>query len=100
MENNNVLDDLTKSEYKYGFYTDVEMDVAPKGLNEDIIRFISKKKNEPEFMLEFRLKAYAKWLTMKQPNWAHLKIPPIDYQEIIYYAAPKNTKKLGSFIFI
>ncbi|HOY33257.1 MAG TPA: Fe-S cluster assembly protein SufB [Bacteroidales bacterium] len=96
MENNDVLDDLTHSEYKYGFYTDVEMDVAPKGLNEDIIRFISKKKNEPVFMLEFRLKAYNKWLTMKQPNWAHLKIPPIDYQDIIYYAAPKNTKKPGS----
>ncbi len=96
MENNNVLDDLTNSEYKYGFYTDVEMDVAPKGLNENIIRFISKKKNEPEFMLEFRLKAYAKWLTMKQPDWAHLKIPPIDFQEIIYYAAPVNTKKVGS----
>ncbi|HNX07133.1 MAG TPA: Fe-S cluster assembly protein SufB [Bacteroidales bacterium] len=96
MENNNLLDDLTQSEYKYGFYTDVEMDAAPKGLNEDIIRFISKKKNEPEFMLEFRLKAYKKWLTMKQPNWAHLNIPPIDYQDIIYYAAPKNTKKAGS----
>lgn len=96
MENNDVLNELTQSEYKYGFYTDVDMDVAPKGLNEDIIRLISKKKNEPEFMLEFRLKAYSKWLTMKQPNWAHLKIPPIDYQDIIYYAAPKNTKKLGS----
>jgi len=93
---NQYLNELTQSEYKYGFFTDVEMDSAPKGLNEDIIRFISKKKNEPEFMLEFRLKAYNKWLTMKMPDWAHLKIPPIDYQEIIYYAAPKNTKKLGS----
>jgi Fe-S cluster assembly protein SufB len=93
---NQYLNELTQSEYKYGFFTDVEMDSAPKGLNEDIIRFISKKKNEPDFMLEFRLKAYNKWLTMKMPDWAHLKIPPIDYQEIIYYAAPKNTKKLGS----
>jgi Fe-S cluster assembly protein SufB len=93
---NQLLNDLTQSEYKYGFYTDVEMDSAPKGLNEDIIRFISKKKNEPDFMLEFRLKAYYKWLSMKMPHWAHLKIPEIDYQDIIYYSAPKNTKKLGS----
>ncbi|MEI6853954.1 MAG: Fe-S cluster assembly protein SufB, partial [Bacteroidota bacterium] len=93
---NQYLNELTQSEYKYGFFTDVEMDSAPKGLNEDIIRFISKKKNEPEFMLEFRLKAYAKWLTMKMPDWAHLKIPPIDFQDIIYYSAPKHTKKLGS----
>ena len=93
---NQFLNDLTQSEYKYGFYTDVEMDTAPKGLNEDIIRFISKKKNEPEFMLEFRLKAYHKWLTLKMPAWAHLKIPEINYQDIIYYAAPKQTKKLGS----
>jgi Fe-S cluster assembly protein SufB len=93
---NQYLNELTQSEYKYGFFTDVEMDSAPKGLNEDIIRFISKKKNEPEFMLEFRLKAYAKWLTMKMPDWAHLKIPPIDFQDIIYYSAPKNVKKLGS----
>ena len=93
---NQYLNELTQSEYKYGFFTDVEMDSAPKGLNEDIIRFISKKKNEPEFMLEFRLKAYNKWLTMKMPDWAHLKIPPIDFQDIIYYAAPKQVKKLGS----
>lgn len=93
---NQLLNELTQSEYKYGFFTDVEMDSAPKGLNEDIIRFISKKKNEPDFMLEFRLKAYNKWLTMKMPDWAHLKIPPIDFQDIIYYAAPKQVKKLGS----
>jgi Fe-S cluster assembly protein SufB len=93
---NELLNDLTQSEYKYGFYTDVPMDSAPKGLNEDIIRFISEKKNEPAFMLEFRLKAYQKWLTMKEPKWAHLHYPPIDYQDIIYYAAPKNIKKLGS----
>lgn len=95
---NQLLNEITQSEYKYGFFTDVEMDSAPKGLNEDIIRFISKKKNEPEFMLEFRLKAYSKWLTMKMPNWAHLKIPPIDYQDIIYYAAPKNVKKLEALM--
>lgn len=93
---NQVLNDITNSEYKYGFYTDVELDTAPQGLNEDIIRFISHKKNEPDFMLEFRLKAYRKWLTMKEPEWAHLSYPAIDYQDIIYYAAPKNTKKLGS----
>jgi Fe-S cluster assembly protein SufB len=97
MENksNNILDELTSSDYKYGFYTDIEMDTAPKGLNEDIIRFISEKKQEPEFMLEFRLKAYRKWLTMKEPQWAHVEYPPIDYNDIIYYAAPKRKKELA-----
>jgi len=85
-----VLENLAKSDYKYGFYTEIEQELAPKGLNEDIIRFISKKKNEPEFMLEWRLKAYRAWLKMKEPNWAHLKIPPINYQDIYYYAAPKK----------
>lgn len=93
-ENNNILDQVTQSEYKYGFFTDIEMDMAPKGLNEDIIRFISNKKNEPEFMLNYRLKAFEKWKTMKEPDWAHLNIPPIDYQDIIYYAAPKQKKQL------
>jgi Fe-S cluster assembly protein SufB len=93
-ENNNILDQVTQDDYKYGFFTDIEMDMAPKGLNEDIIRFISKKKNEPEFMLNYRLKAYEKWKTMKEPDWAHLNIPPIDYQDIIYYAAPKQKKEL------
>ena len=92
----NILDEVTQSEYKYGFFTDIEMDTAPKGLNEDIIRFISLKKNEPEWLLEFRLDAYRKWLQMTEPAWAHLHHPPIDYQNIIYYAAPKRKKELKS----
>ncbi len=95
-ENHDILKEVTENEYKYGFYTDIEMDTIPKGLDEDTIRFISAKKEEPEWMLEFRLKAYQKWLTMKAPNWAHLNIPPIDYQQIIYYAAPKPKKQLNS----
>jgi len=94
-DGNKILDEVTKSEYKYGFYTDIEMDMAPKGLNEDIIRFISAKKNEPEWMLEFRLKAYRHWLTIKEPNWAHLHHPPINYNDIIFYAAPKKKKQLA-----
>lgn len=89
-ENDNILDDVTNSEYKYGFVTDIETEKIPKGLNEDVIRLISAKKEEPEWLLEFRLKAYRKWLTMKMPDWAQLKIPEIDYQDIIYYAAPKT----------
>ena len=95
-EKNKIINEVTQGEYKYGFVTDIEMDTAPKGLNEDTIRFISAKKEEPEFMLEFRLKAYRKWLTMEKPDWAHLNIPPIDYQDIIYYAAPKENKQLDS----
>jgi len=94
-DGNKILDEVTKSEYKYGFYTDIEMDMAPKGLNEDIIRFISARKNEPDWMLEFRLKAYRHWLTIKEPNWAHLHHPPINYNEIIFYAAPKKKKQLA-----
>jgi len=93
-DNNQFLDAYTTGEYKYGFYTDIETEYAPKGLNEDTIRYISAKKNEPEFMLEFRLKAYRHWLKMKMPTWPHLTIPPIDYQDIIYYAAPKKKKEL------
>lgn len=81
---------LANREYKYGFSTDIESDTAPPGLNEDIIRLISSKKNEPDFMLEWRLKAYAKWLEMTEPKWPNVKYPPIDYQSIIYYAAPKQ----------
>ncbi|HLO89751.1 MAG: Fe-S cluster assembly protein SufB [Chloroflexota bacterium] len=92
----NILDEVTQSEYKYGFFSDIEMDTAPKGLNEDIIRLISTKKNEPEWLLEFRLEAYSKWLSMKEPTWAHLHHPPINYQDIIYYAAPKKKKELKS----
>jgi Fe-S cluster assembly protein SufB len=94
-DGNKILDEVTKSEYKYGFYTDIEMDMAPKGLNEGIIRFISARKNEPEWMLEFRLKAYRHWLTIKEPNWAHLHHPPINYNDIIFYAAPKKKKQLA-----
>lgn len=85
-----LLNEVTQSDYKYGFYTDVDIDSFPKGLNEDVIRKISEKKGEPEFMLEFRLKAYRHWLTMKMPQWAHLTIHEINYQDIIYYAAPKQ----------
>jgi hypothetical protein len=77
------------NEYKYGFTTAVEMEKIAKGLSEDVIRAISAKKNEPSFLLEFRLKAYRKWLTMKEPGWAHVDYPPIDYQDIVYFAAPK-----------
>jgi Fe-S cluster assembly protein SufB len=91
-----ILNDVTQSDYKYGFVTDVETDFIAKGLNEDIVRLISSKKNEPEFLLEYRLKAYRHWKTMKVPTWAHLRIPEIDYQEIIYYAAPKQRPSLNS----
>lgn len=91
-----ILEKVTSGDYKYGFTTDVEMELAPKGLNEDIIRMISKKKNEPESMLEWRLKAYKLWLDMKEPNWANIHYPAIDYQDIIYYAAPKKKNVLNS----
>ena len=84
------------AKYKYGFVTEIESDKAPKGLNEDTIRFISAKKDEPEWMLQWRLKAYARWLTMTSPDWAKLDIPPIDYQDSYYYAAPKQAEKLAS----
>ncbi len=95
-DSNDILQEVTQSEYKYGFYTDIEMEMAPKGLSEDTIRFISAKKNEPEWLLEFRLNAYRNWLKMTEPTWAHLHHPPIDYQDIIYYAAPKKKKELAS----
>ena len=79
--------------YHYGFETDIDAETAPKGLNEDIIRYISAKKNEPEWLLDFRLKAYRHWLTMTEPRWAKVEYPPIDYQDIYYYAAPKTDKK-------
>jgi Fe-S cluster assembly protein SufB len=91
-----TIERLTKSEYKYGFFSDIETDVAPKGLNEDIIRLISYKKNEPAFMLEWRLKAFRHWQKMTEPRWPNVKYPPIDYQDVIYYAAPKSSKKLNS----
>ncbi|RXQ93055.1 Fe-S cluster assembly protein SufB [Ancylomarina salipaludis] len=95
-EQDKILNEVTQSDYKYGFSSNIETDSIAKGLSEDVIRLISSKKNEPEFMLEFRLKAYRHWLTMKMPEWAHLEIPPIDYQDIIYYAAPKQKAKLES----
>jgi len=91
-----IINDVTSGEYKYGFYTDIETERIPKGLNEDVVRLISKKKNEPDWLLEFRLKSYRHWLTMKMPTWANLKIPPINYQEIIYYAAPRQRASLDS----
>ncbi|HCT29165.1 MAG TPA: Fe-S cluster assembly protein SufB [Bacteroidales bacterium] len=85
-----ILDEVTSGDYKYGFVTDIETDTIPKGLSEDVVRLISSKKEEPEWMLEFRLKAYRHWLTMEMPQWAHLNVPEIDYQEIIFYAAPRK----------
>jgi Fe-S cluster assembly protein SufB len=91
-----IISDVTSGEYKYGFYSDIDTERIQKGLNEEVVRIISGKKNEPEWLLEFRLKSYRHWLTMKMPAWANLKIPPINYQDIIYYAAPKQKKSLQS----
>src|SRR5687767_6047612 len=85
-----TIERTVSSEYKYGFVTDIEADEAPKGLNEDTIRFISAKKNEPQWMLDWRLKAYRQWLKMEEPTWANIKYPAINYQDIIYYSAPKQ----------
>jgi Fe-S cluster assembly protein SufB len=87
-----AIEELANKEYKYGFVTEIETESIPPGLNEDIIRIISEKKNEPEFMLEWRLKAYRHWLTMKEPSWQNVKYSPIDYQDIVYYSAPKSKK--------
>ena len=86
----------TTDKYKYGFSTEIEVDKAPKGLNEDIIRFISQKKDEPKWMLDWRLEAFKKWKRMEKPNWAKVSFPDIDFQDIYYYAAPKAKKKLNS----
>ncbi len=93
---NEILEDITSSDYKYGFVSDIEVEEFPKGLNEDIIRRISARKEEPEWLLEFRLNAYRKWLTMKEPTWAHLDFQRPDYQDIIYLSIPKQKKKLNS----
>lgn len=85
-----IIEEVTSGEYKYGFTTDIDTEVIPHGLSEDVVRLISNKKGEPEWLLDFRLKAYHKWLSMRAPKWAHLQIPEIDYQDIIYYAAPKQ----------
>ena len=89
MDSTNAINDLTNRDYKYGFVTDIEADRIPAGLSEEIIRLISSKKNEPKFMLDWRLKAYRHWLTMKEPTWANVHYPAIDYQSIVYYSAPK-----------
>jgi len=95
-ENKDILEEVTSSEYKYGFVTDIENEYAPKGLNEGTVRFISNKKNEPDWLLEYRLKAFKYWLTIEEPDWALLNHPPINYQDIIYYSAPKQKKELES----
>jgi Fe-S cluster assembly protein SufB len=95
-ETNNIIPDVIEGDYKFGFSTDIEMDYFPRGLNEDTVRKISEIKNEPEFMLEFRLKAFRKWQELVHPTWGHLKIPEIDFQDIIYYAAPKIKPELKS----
>lgn len=89
-ENSNIINDVTSGEYKYGFVTDIDTEIIPNGINEDVVRLISQKKGEPEWLLEFRLKAYRHWTTLEIPTWAHLDIPPIDYQAISYYAAPRK----------
>ncbi len=92
----NIIEAVGEGEYKYGFTSDIETDTIAKGLSEEVIRLISEKKGEPEWMLEMRLKAYRHWLTLQPPTWAHLRIPEIDLQDIIYYAAPKPRKRLQS----
>ncbi|HDR53043.1 MAG TPA: Fe-S cluster assembly protein SufB [Mariniphaga anaerophila] len=91
-----ILAEVTQSEYKYGFFSDIETDIIDIGLNEDVVRTIWEKKKEPDFMLEFRLDAFRKWQKMKMPNWAYLKVPPIDFQSISYYAAPKKKPQYES----
>jgi Fe-S cluster assembly protein SufB len=91
-----VIEQLANTEYKYGFVTDIEQDIAPKGLNEDIVRLISSKKAEPEWLLEWRLRAYRTWLKMTEPTWQNVTYEQVDYQAISYYAAPKEKKKLNS----
>ena len=95
-DQNKILTEVTNDDYKYGFVSDIEADEIPKGLNEDIVRLISSKKNEPDWLLEYRLKAFSYWKTLEIPKWAKLKIPDIDYQDIIYYSAPKQKPKLDS----
>lgn len=92
-EKDNILEEITRSEYKYGWVSNIESDTAPKGLNEDIIKFISARKEEPEWLLEWRLKAFKHWQKMKEPKWPNVKYPDIDFQDIIYYSAPKQKVK-------
>ena len=95
-EEDKILEEVTAAEYKYGFTTDIESDKIPKGLNEDVIRIISQKKSEPEWLLEYRLKAFRSWEKMEEPDWANINYEKPNYQDIIYYAAPKQKKKLES----
>ncbi len=95
-EDDIMIEDLSSKEYEAGFVTEIEMDILPKGLSEDTVREISRLKKEPEFLLEFRLKAYRHWLTLKEPKWAHVHYPAIDYQDISYFAAPKKQAKYNS----
>lgn len=95
-KDNQILEEFTSKEYEHGWSSDLEMDSAPKGLNEDIIRFISAKKEEPEWLLEWRLNAYRQWLKMEEPRWANVTFPPFNYQDVIYYAAPKQKAKANS----
>jgi Fe-S cluster assembly protein SufB len=96
MSDTKIIDDITQGEYKYGFVSNIESDNAPKGLNEDIVRFISAKKNEPEWLLEWRLKSFRHWLTMTEPKWPNVHYPEINFQDIIYYSAPKQKITLNS----
>ena len=93
---NDIIGDIESQEYKYGFTSDIETETIPRGLSEEVVRLISKKKGEPDWLLEMRLKAYRHWLTMEMPTWAHLDIPEIDFQDIIYYASPKKRPQLDS----
>lgn len=95
-DSNKILEELTQSDYKYGFVTNIENESAPKGLSEDTVRFISAKKNEPQWLLDWRLKAFRHWLTLETPTWANVTFPAIDYQDIIYYSAPKQKVTLNS----
>ncbi|MFM8545880.1 MAG: Fe-S cluster assembly protein SufB, partial [Vulcanococcus sp.] len=96
MSSPQAVGDLVSQPYKYGFVTDIETEKIAKGLSEDVVRLISSKKEEPAFLLEFRLRAYRQWLQMREPDWAALGYPPIDYQDVVYYAAPKQQAKKAS----
>jgi len=98
MVNENLVKDVVKEPYKYGFVTDIETEKIEKGLNENIIRLISQKKEEPKYLLDFRLKAFKKWQKMEEPDWAGLGYGKIDYQDIIYYSAPKQKEKISSLM--
>jgi Fe-S cluster assembly protein SufB len=95
-ENDKIISEITENDYKYGFVTEIDTETIPKGLNEDVVRLISEKKEEPSWLLDFRLKAFRHWQTMKMPVWPHLKLPVIDFQDIIYYAAPRKKPKYSN----